>query len=364
LLVSRERGSLFKKEIAMPAFRMSPFEKILFFRNLSAMVSAGLSLNESLYILEEQVRSHGVKKAIRQMAKDVANGQTLSHAMSKHKRFFSEYLVESVNLGEVAGALTDTLDRISVDLEKNYELRRKVYGAIAYPLTVIAVMIIVVITLMVYVLPKIAELFSEVDADLPLPTQVLLSASNFIGSHPFLLSTIVIVSVIGFMFSLKIEKVRLVVHGLILRTPILGGLILEYNLAQFFRSLESLVVSGTSLVKSVEVAKKTLRNKQYHRALTSVHRVILHGVPLSEALKPHRFLFPTQTQRIIKVGEQTGRFEETFKRVTDYFERSVNHKTQMLTVLIEPILMIVIGVVVGGLALSIFLPIYQISTVL
>jgi type IV pilus assembly protein PilC len=364
LVLARNKTPLLKKEIALPAFRIPPFERILFFRNLAIMISAGLSLPESLRVVEDQINSSHIKKAIRHITHDVTNGQTLSRAIGKHKRFFPEHLAETVYLGEKAGELPKTLDRISVDLELNHELKRKVIGAITYPLIVIFVMLAVVTTLMIIVLPNIAQLFSEVGADLPIPTKILLSFSSFISTNPYIIVGIGIGIIAVSLAFVSIKPMRYMLHYTVLKLPVFGGLIQEYNLARFFRAAESLISSGNSLVTAVAVSKKTLRNKLYHTALTSIHTALLHGVPLSETLKGHVFLFPPQTQKLVQVGEQSGKFEETFRHIALYFDRSVHHKTQMLSVMIEPVLMLVIGVFVGGLALSIFLPIYQISTAL
>ena len=364
LFVLRDDVPFWKRDMPLPSFGMSTMERILFFRNTAVMLASGVSLIEALHTLEEQMRSSSTKKAMKKMSEDVANGQALSAAMGKFKRYFSEYLIETVNLGEVTGELSDTLDRVSTNLEKDYELRRKVVGAIAYPVIVILVMLAVIFILITFVLPKIAELFDEVNAELPFLTKVLINTSVFVVTYPYIIAGIIATIVTAFIFAGRTKRGRLIIHGSYLRIPIIGGLLKEFNLAQFFRSMDSMVSAGISLVKAVEVSKKTLRNEVYRTTLESVHPALTHGVQLSEALKPFPHIFPTQTQKIIKVGEQSGRFDETFKRITGFFERAVQHKTQMLTVLIEPVLVIFIGVFVGGLALSIFMPIYQISTVL
>jgi type IV pilus assembly protein PilC len=162
----------------------------------------------------------------------------------------------------------------------------------------------------------------------------------------------------------RYKKSRYVLHYLILKVPVFGELALEFNLARFFRALETLFCSGVSLVKSVDIAKKTLKNDVYQRALDEAHPMLLHGSPLTEVLKTHPNLFPLQTQRIVEVGERTGKLEEIFKRITGYYERALRHKTQMLASLIEPILILLIGIIVGGIAISVFLPIYQLSSIM
>lgn len=364
LWVRDDGTAWWKKELALPALGFSKPEQIHFFRNLSTMLGAGLSIAEALRVLEEQTRGTGVKKAIHAMADDIKNGKKLSDAMRKHPRYFSEFLFETVNVGEVTGKLTDVLERISVELEHDYELTRRVRGAMAYPVVVIVVMIAVIVGLTAFILPKIADLFSELNAELPLPTKVLLGTSDFVEQHPFII-TGVFAAFGTIMYLLwRARESRYYIHYAFLKAPIFGELAREFNLARFFRALESLFVSGVSLVRSVDIAKKTLKNDVYRRALDGAHPILMHGSPLTEALHLHPFLFPLQTRRIVEVGERTGKLEDVFARISAYYERALKYKTQMLASLIEPLLILMIGFVVGGLALSVFLPIYQLSSAL
>lgn len=364
LSIRSERPSLLRHDLALPVFGFSQLEKIAFFRNLSMMTSVGLSLVEALRVLKKQVKSKGVQNAFDTMAGDVENGQRLSSAMAKFPKYFSLFLVETVSMSELAGQLSENLDRISLDMEKDYELQRKVISAMAYPIIVIIVMIVVVIGLVLYVLPEIGKLFDELKAPMPLPTKILLTTSTFVLTHPLPVVAALLAIILFFLIGRKQKNVHYAMHYLVLRVPVFGTLLKEYNLVLFFRALESLLKSGVSLVQSVDVAQKTLKNAVYQKKLDGISPILLHGVPLSDALEPLPFLFPLQTQKIISVGEQTGKLEEMFGRITAHYERSVDHKTSMITVLLEPVLMVVIGIAVGGLALSIFLPIYQISTVI
>ncbi|MDO8558298.1 MAG: type II secretion system F family protein [bacterium] len=363
LFVSPKKTSLFAKELSMPSFGFPITERIFFFRNLATMLGAGLSLADAMRVLEEQARSSGVKKAIVTIIHDVENGRRFSDAMRKFPNFFSDFLIEAIHVGELTGQLADTLDRISTDLEHDHDLRRKVQGAMAYPLVVLTVMTGVVITLTGFVLPKIADLFKELNAPLPMPTRILLGGSGFIRSSPFAVIGVFAALAVGLFLLWKNKKGRYFIHYAFLKIPVFGDMLREFNLARFFRALESLFASGISLVRSVEIAKKILKNDVYRQALDGAHPILIHGAPLSDALKLHPFLFPTQTRRIIEVGERTGKLEEIFRRVTSYYERALHHKTQMLASLIEPVLIVFIGVVVGGLALSVFLPIYQATSV-
>lgn len=365
LLIYREKDSLFSKDLQLPAWLSSGFstyEKIIFFRNLATMLSAGVSLSSSLRVFEEQARKKKLKKIFDKMAHDVENGRTLSNAMRKHPRQFSEFVIEAVNVGEITGELSMGLDKIAADLERDYELTRKVTSAMAYPIVIVTVMIAVVALLIVYVLPKISELFHELNTPLPLPTRILLGIGSFFGQYPYVMPLSAMVFLTAFILIKKYEKTRYWLHYGILRIPVFGEIIKEFNLARFFRAVESLITSGVSLVKAVEVSKKTLKNSVYRRALSAIEPVLLHGGRLTDALKPFPFLFVPQVRHIVDVGEKTGKFDEIFLKLAEHYERTINHKTQMLTALIEPVIMVAIGIIVGGVAISIFLPIYQTAT--
>lgn len=339
-------------------------EYINFFRNLSAMISSGISIVEALEILSDQVKSGRVKKSILAVANETRNGQSLAKALSKHKKYFSESIIETINTGDVSGKLAEVLNRISKDLEKDDEIRKKVIGAIAYPVVLIIVMIFVLIAFAFYILPGIREVFNELNAPIPLPTKIILAGGDLIKNYPFILLGIIFGIIFLFSIFLKIRQTRYLIHYLTLRLPLFGELFKEYNLILLFRSLETLYASGMSLAHSVEIAKKTTTNDVYKKTLENIQPILLHGVSLSLAILPFQFLFSKQTQKIIWVGEKTGRVGESLDRIVNYYEHSVDYRTRMLTVLIEPILMVFVGIIVGGLALSIFLPIYGMIKIL
>lgn len=344
--------------------RLSVTERINFFRNLASMLESGLAPTSSLSVFEEQTKSYHHKKVFAAMRHDIENGKTLSSAMNHFPRHFSEYSVAIMRVGEATGTLVYALDRISVDLEKGQELRRQVITAVAYPIIVVVVMITVAMILITQVLPKIAELFAEMEANLPLATRILIASGDFLTTNALYIALAGTLFLLGIFMSARTNRGKYFFHYVMLKFPLFGNLIQEYNLAQFFRSLDSLFSSGASLIEAIEISGKTLNNELYRRALQKSHGILLHGVPLSDVLRAHPMLFPLHTQRIIEVAERTGTFQATFGRVSSHYERSVHHHTQMLTALLEPVLMLAVGVAVGGLALTIFLPLYQIASII
>lgn len=351
-------GDFLNKINLVLAGGFSKTEHINFFRNLSAMISSGVSIVEALEILSEQVKSPKVKKVILAIGNDTKNGQKLSKAMAKFPKYFSASIIETINTGDVSGKLAEALNNIANDLEKDEELKKKVVGAIAYPAVITVVMIIVLIAFAFYILPGIGGIFTELGAEVPLPTKIILSSSDFMKAHPLGILGTVFAMIVIFYVCLKIKKTRYVIHYLILKFPLFGELIKEYNLILLFRSLQTLYDSGVSLAYATEIAKKTTTNDVYIKTLDGIQPILMHGVPFSGAISPFPFLFSKQTQKIIWVGEKTGKMNEALYRIVNYYEHSVDYRTKMLTVMIEPILMVIIGIVVGGLALSIFMPIY------
>lgn len=364
LLIRRDPNSLLYRRLNLPAFGFSPLERILFFRNLALMIDAGVSVVNALHVLQNQIKSSGVRRAVGEMAGEVEQGQKFSAAMKKHPKYFAAYLSELVAVGEHSGELTEILRRISLNLQRNYELRRKIVSSITYPVIIIIVMIAVVTGLITFVLPKIADLYHELDAPLPVISSGLLTFGNFVRSQPFVILAIVVGLIALGLLMRANNKGRKILHRIIFRIPIFGELIKEYNLARLFRGLKMLLASGLSLVESVKIARKTLKNEVYLQALGEIYPVLLHGTTLTETLEHYPNLFPGEAQRIVEVGEQTGNVENSFEHIMKHYEEMVDHKTQVMASIIEPVLMVAIGLVVGGIALSIFLPIYQVSSII
>ncbi len=364
IMIMLDSGSVWAKSFSPSVSSFKPIERIMFFRNLSMMMDAGLPLAEGLEVLHEQINKAGVRNAIDAMTREIMNGQSLSNAMRAFPEYFTPYIVEMIRVGELTGTLTQTLERIADDLEKDNETRQKVIGAIAYPLIVFSVMISIALLLMLYVLPKVQDMFKEVGVALPPITAFLLSVSAFMEAHPIGIFATIIFS-IAICFSLyDTKKGKYFFHFLALRIPIFGELIKEANLSRFFRSMNSLIGSSISIDQAVEISEKTLTNAMYKEALEKIQPIVRYGVPLTEALKSFPFLFPMQTCKILGVGEKTGKVGESLERLVTHYDRALSHKAKMITSLVEPILMGLAGLMVGVLALSIFMPLYQMANVI
>ena len=342
----------------------SSLEEIMFYRNFSAMLGVGMPVSTALDVLTEQSRTLSGGNIITSIRNSVEGGSPLSQAMHAHPSHFKEHIAETIRVAEMTGDMVTTLGEISDNLERDYEITRRVVGAIMYPLVILTVLVIVSVLLIVAVLPKIVAMFDELGAELPFLTRALLGVGRIIGEHPLLVIAGVVGSISVIVAINRTKGGKLFFHKAILHIPVFGLLVKEYNQVRFFRALRTLFASGVSLFYAVEVANKTMRNVAYQEAIRQVGPALLHGAPLSEALSSYPHLFDLQTRRMLEVGEQAGKYDESFNHLTRFFERSVHHRVELMNSVLEPILILVVGVVVGGIALSIFAPIYKVSEVI
>jgi type IV pilus assembly protein PilC len=216
--------------------------------------------------------------------------------------------------------------------------------------------------LLTFVLPKTAALFEELDAPLPFLTRTILAIGAFLADQFMLITLGFFLFLVALALFARTRRGKYALHYAVLRMPVFGTLIREYNISLFFRALDSLFTSGTPLVQALEIARKTPNNQVYRDELGRFQSIIEHGVPLSDLLKAHPFLFPPQAQRIVEIGEQSGTLQMNCRRISEHYERSVYRQAAMINTLLEPVLMIIVGIAVGGLALSIFLPLYQVTS--
>lgn len=351
------------RDMSIPWFGFSTTAKINFFRNLSLMAYSGISIVESLMMLASEIKNSAVRKKIQNIANNVKNGKKLSKAMALYPKYFSQFIVETVNMGEVSGRLSESLDRVAMDLERNADIKRKVVGAMMYPLVVVSAMSVVIVVFIFYILPDINKIYVEMKAPLPWTTQALLVFSEFVKANYYAILAAIFVFLISSILSLRIKKVAYVADKVMLSIPVTGQIVKEYNLVLFFRSIQSLIKSGVSLVESVNISKKTIKNAVYEKALDSVQPILLRGIPLSDVLVRFPHLFTSQTVKIIEVGERTGRLENSFERITSQYEAILEYKIKTIMTTIEPILMLMLGLVVALLAMSVFLPIYNLVNV-
>lgn len=334
--------------------------KALFAKHLAIMQKAGLTLIESLEIILES-SSGKFKKVLTGILKSVESGNTLSSSFARYPKVFDSVFISSVYAGESSGTLDQSLENLAVQLEKERELHLKIKGAMLYPAVVLSAAFILGSVLSFLVLPKIIPLFEGLNMKLPFTTRMLISFSHFMERN----GTFVFVGLVlflAFMFWLVKQKfVQPFTHLLFLKIPIVKNIVKNANLARFSRTLGMLLKSGLSIDSALQVTRDTMTNYYYAKSLADVSVRVSKGVKLSENLEQHNNLYPKMVSKMVLVGEESGRLDETLLYLADYYDLEVDNSTKTLSTAIEPILLIVIGLVVGFLALSIITPIYSIT---
>lgn len=337
-------------------------EKVLFSKELATLVGAGIPIAQGMHILEEQVDSKMMKNAVSDIANDIEGGFSLSSAMEKHKNIFGPLYVSMIRAGEVGGMLDQTLERMADEIEKEHELVAKIRGALAYPGVIMIALVLVVIYMITSVIPQIANVFSSMGGALPASTRFLLWLSDAFRTKGLLIFIILVGSVLGFRYALKTNyKFRYGWHFLLLKMPIFGKTAKKVNVARFTRTLGSLLASGVAVIEALQISADTLTNEVFKKEIIEVARKVEDGSSIAEPLKKSK-IFPVMVPHMISVGEDTGTLDKTLLKVTDFYEKEVDHTVKNLSSILEPLLMIIIGAGAGFIVISVITPIYQMTT--
>lgn len=342
--------------------RFSIKEQAMFAKRMSFLVKAGVPLVESLSLIRDQTRSQSKARAFDLIIDDVNNGQYLASSLAKHHRMFGEFAVNLIRVGEESGILSQNLEYLSDELKKKELLRRKVLGALAYPIIITVATFGITTGLILYVFPKILPIFSSLHVNLPFSTRFLIAVSNFLIHYGLLLVLFTVVLLTVFYFAQrKIEPMRLAVHRGLFQIPIFGNLMRSYNLANFTRTLGLLLRSGVRLTNALIMVSETTPNLAYRRAYERATERVLHGEPMSRQLGTDRVLFPDLLAHMVSIGESTGSLSQTLLYLSELYESEVEEQTKNLSTAIEPVLMVMMGLLVGFIAVSIITPIYEIT---
>lgn len=358
-MFSRDKKKSFL-EFEIPLAKISIMARALFARHLAMMLKSGISISEALMIVQDSAAGR-LKKIVGEVAKTVRAGSSLADAFSRYPKVFSGLFGGAVYAGEASGTLSENLENIAEQLEKEQALNSKIKRALFYPLTVLGMAFVLGMGLAFFVLPKIMPLFEGLKVDLPFTTKALIWFSHLVQKSGFYIFSGIIVFLALFVWLLKRKFIRPLTHRFLLRCPIVKKISRNINLARLARTLGMLLKSGVNIDQALEITEKTLSNYYYKRALGKVSQMISQGNKLSDGLARFEKLFPPIFVRMLKVGEESGRFEETLFYLARFYESQVDGATKSLALAIEPILLLVIGLVVGFLALSIMTPIYNIS---
>lgn len=340
--------------------RVTTQDKVNFTRQLSTMINAGLTITEALAILELQA-SPALTRLISDILHQVESGVNLADALGKHASVFDQIYIALIRSGETAGVLDKVLSRLADNLEKQAEFRRKIKGAMVYPIIVIGGMLAVMAVMIIFVIPKLTTIYEEFQADLPTSTKILIAVSKFASHYWWLVAAILAgLFFLGRVLS-KNPLFRRQLDGLLFKLPIIGKLRKGMILTEFTRTLGLLIGSGILIVEAIEVTTKSLNSPNYEEKMKEVSKEVEKGLPLATALAKTE-IFPPLLPQMVAVGEETGKLDEVLGKVSTYFEQETDTAVKGLTTAIEPLIMIVLGVGVGFLMLSIILPIYNLTS--
>ncbi len=349
------------KEFNMPTFGggVNAKELAVFTRQFSVMIDAGLPLVQCLEILAGQQENKFFQKVLVNTRSMVEGGSTLSTAMRSSPKVFDGLYVNMVEAGETGGILDIILQRLSTYIEKNVKLQRAVKSALVYPVGVLTVAGLVIVLLLWKVVPIFATLFEGLGVTLPLPTKIVIAMSNFIGSYFGLL---ILVALVAGIFGLKAwygtEQGRYILDSIVLRLPVIGLLMRKIAVARFTRTLGTLISSGVPILEGLDITAKTAGNAVVERALLKVRKALEEGKSLTEPLKDSN-VFPGMVTQMIAVGEQTGAMDAMLQKIADFYEEEVDAAVKDLLTALEPVMIVFLGVVVGGVVISMYLPLFS-----
>jgi type IV pilus assembly protein PilC len=332
-------------------------------RQFSAMVDAGLPIVQCLTILGEQTEGRGLRTVTQQIVKEVEAGGTLADSFRKYPRIFSDLFTNMLQAGEAAGVLDVVLQRLSSYIEKAASLKRKVKGALVYPLTIVSVAALVVIFMMTFVIPTFRTMFAGLGAQLPLPTRIVLWMSDFTRSY----IVFIVAALAGFVFALKkyyaTEQGSAVIDAMLLKVPVIGLLIQKVAVARFTRTLGTMVSSGVPILEALRITARSAGNRVVEKAVMQARAAVTAGRTLSEPLRSAE-VFPPMVVHMIHVGESTGALDQMLSKVADFYDDEVDTAVGALMSLLEPAMIVILGVIIGGLVVSLYLPIFKIVTLI
>lgn len=364
LKIEEKQSSVLQTEIKIPGLgnRIKGREIVIFSRQFATMVNSGLSLIRALTVLEDQTESVALREVLGKVRTDVERGTSLSAAMDRHPKVFSDIYVSMIRAGEIGGVLDETLLRLADILEAQLSLRSKIRSAMAYP-AVIGVLIVSVTTAMiVFVVPVFSNLYAELGggASLPLPTQLLITLSEIITGYWWLLIALLGFSIWGFRRWTATDSGRLTWDTLKLKAPVFGKLAHKTALSRFSRTLAVLSRTGVPILQAIDIVADTSGNQLVAKALDEVKESVRSGESLAAPLSRHK-VFPPMVVQMMTVGEETGELDQMLAKVADFYESEVEDTVSALTSLIEPLLIVVMGVTVGGILIALYLPIFNIA---
>ncbi|KKR31735.1 MAG: Tfp pilus biogenesis protein PilC [Candidatus Gottesmanbacteria bacterium GW2011_GWC2_39_8] len=361
-VISLERTSVSPVlNISSLTIKISDDDIIDFTRQFSTMITAGLSLTESLDILKSQMKNPGMIKIIEQISDDVEGGKTMASALSKYSRYFPRVYLSLVKAGEASGSLNEVMERLADNLEKQRDFKGKVKGALIYPMIVIIGMSVVSFIMMTFVIPKLTSMYKDFGVTLPTPTLILISISNFFASYWYFILAVVFGSISLFFSWRKSPKGRHTFDAFLLKIPIFGKIMKETALVEVTRTMSILISAGIPILETMDIAKGSVDNVLYQEALEDAGSRVEKGFSLGQSFTENP-IFPHILGQMVTVGEQTGKMDDALNKLSRFFEAESEMAIKGLTTAIEPLIMVVLGLGVGFLVMAVLMPIYSLTS--
>lgn len=339
--------------------RISAHEKIILNRNLASMIEAGLSLSRALNVMRKQTKNPKLKKVLEFLDQEVKKGTSLSDAMSNFKDIFPPLMISMIQSGEESGNIVQALNVVAEQMEKNYTLQKKIKGAMVYPSVILVAMIIIGIFMLVYIVPTLTKTFSELNVDLPATTQFIIDLSDFIQNNFVISISLVAGLIVGVVAALQTNAGRRARDWFFLHIPLISPLVKEINAARTTRTLSSLLSAGVPFVRSLQIVQEVIQNSYYKEIIAKAEKNIQLGLPISKIFQEAETLYPVFVSEMMSVGEETGELGPMLLKVANFYETEVDQKTKNMSTIVEPFLMIIVGLVVGFFALSMISPMYS-----
>ncbi len=348
------------ENIALFQPKVTGKDVVIFTRQLSTMIDAGLPLVQCLQILAKQQSNSTFRKVLQEIQTDVETGTTLADAMRNHPKIFDNLYSNMIEAGELGGILDTILSRLAVFKEKSMALKKKIKGAMTYPIICLSISILILVVILVFVIPVFVDMFASMDSTLPVPTLMVVDMSNFVKNN---FIYIILVGVLLFYIYKKIyatKKGRLKFDAFFLHAPVAGPLIRKVSVAKFTRTLSTMLQSGVPILDALQVVARTSGNKVIERSVFRVADAIAEGRPIAEPLE-ETGVFPNMVVQMINVGESVGALDTMLEKIADFYDEEVDQAVENLTAMIEPLMMVFLGGMIGGLVVAMYLPIFQMA---
>jgi type IV pilus assembly protein PilC len=357
--VSAMARSRLSMEINLRGSKVGLKDLAVFSRQLATMINSGLSILRALAILADQTESKALAGVIGEMKLDIERGLSLSQAVARHRGVFPPIYLAMVRAGETGGVLDDVMLRLAATMEKQLELRGKIKSAMSYPIAVAGIVVVIVTAMLLFVVPMFEGMYRDLHGTLPVPTRMLIGASGLLTKSWWLLAIVGVGAAVLFRRWLATDAGRLAFDRFKLRLPVFGLLMRKTALARFSRTLASLMRSGVPIMESFEIVGETSGNAVVSHAVADARERVRLGESVSAALSGHD-VFPPMVVQMIAVGEETGAIDEMLEKISDFYDREVEATVNALTSLIEPLLMVFMGVAVGGMVIALYMPMFQV----